>query len=273
MFGSVSKRGFSAGALLVLFAGGLIAFCIPVALAQTGNRFDVASVRPTPATEQGMRVMYDPNHFVMTNTTVLSLIELAYNMNDYQIADAPEWVRSLHVDVDAKVDPENLRTNATTNSAPSQPPDLDQKRLREEVRNLLADRFALRITQTTENKPAYFLMPDHDQHRKLIVASNAAPMVQTGAGHLRCTHASMQDLADWLSQTVQRQVVDKTGLSGFYAFTLGWDPAGGMEMSEDKDRPPDVFTALKQQLGLKLKAGRAPTPVLHIVSVSRSSPN
>lgn len=114
---------------------------------------------------------------------------------------------------------------------------------------------------------------------ELVVAKNGPKLtkaearpggVTSGRGHLTATAASMDRLARFLAGSyvkLDRPVVDKTGLDGVFDFTLDWTPDS--DLQKHPDGPPDIFTALQEQLGLKLEARKGPVEVFVVDHVEK----
>jgi bla regulator protein blaR1 len=140
------------------------------------------------------------------------------------------------------------------------------------LQTLLADRFQLRIHREVKDMPVYALVTAKGGS-KLKPPDPSKMGMRTLAGaegiHITAWQGSMGKLADQLSVTAERPVLDKTGLPGNYAFTLAFTPVAG---AADSDIP-SLSTALEEQLGLKLEPQRAPLEVIVIDNVSPPSAN
>ena len=182
------------------------------------------------------------------------IIELAFDVKGFQLLGRPSWLNSERFDIEAK---------------PSAPVPYSQCKLM--LRTLLVDRFKLATHSESKQLPVY----------KLIVAKNrlkihpvdAAAMLgirtfDTGKGQLVSGGISMAQLAGMLSliREVEKQVADETGLAGNYEFTLNWTPDGP---SADTVSGISIFSALQEQLGLKLEAGKGPVQVLVIDHIEK----
>ncbi|HEV3201893.1 MAG TPA: TIGR03435 family protein, partial [Bryobacteraceae bacterium] len=133
----------------------------------------------------------------------------------------------------------------------------------------------LRIHRETREVPAYALVVGKNGH-KLQESSADAPGkngVRSGRTglHMEASRGTMELLASQLSHSAGRPVVDKTGLTGYYAFTFDWMPANATPES-DPDTP-SMFTAIQEQLGLKLEPTKAPREILVIDHAEKPSEN
>jgi uncharacterized protein (TIGR03435 family) len=145
------------------------------------------------------------------------------------------------------------------------------------LRALLEDRFQLKIHREKKLMPGYALVVDK-RGPKLQPNNGANRLIQDGRGSLVAKKEGMFWLAGCLSQMLGRVVTDETGLSGEFDFSLKWSPGPGENSTtfqtpttpSDSDGP-SIFTALKEQLGLRLDSRKAPTEVIVVDSVQRPS--
>ncbi|HEX8712735.1 MAG TPA: TIGR03435 family protein [Terracidiphilus sp.] len=236
------------------------------------DAFEVATIKPVDADGERGRfiIMRGKDTFVGKNYTLKLLIAAAYELNPREISGGPEWVESDHFDILA-------RTPGTV-----QPTHDEQMRM---LRNLLANRFKLSFHRQQKVFSIYEL--DVDKGGSKLKASKAAadapPAVISTVypGHILmpARNVSMADFVSVLQRAVlDRPVVDKTGLQGRYDFDLQWAPDETQFGGEIPVAPPDAssppfFTAVREQLGLRLVATRGPADVLVIDHVEKPSPN
>jgi bla regulator protein blaR1 len=286
---------------LLLIAAGLIAVATPIvfgllnatptrAESQAGNTttqlplFEVASIKPNKSGEPNVRLMFTPNGFSATNAPLGEVIRLAYQVQEFQMSGGPPWINSERYDIEAKVD----------SSAAEELKQLDQDQRRFMLRPLLEDRFQLKVHQETKELPIYALVvgkngpklheakPD-DTYPDGIKGPDGvghAGLMRMGPGGITAQGLSMATIARLLSQQLGRTIVDKTGLTGNYDVNLKWTPDNGpasMMGPDGKPTPetsgPSVFTAIQEQLGLKLESQKGPVEVLVIDRVERLSEN
>jgi uncharacterized protein (TIGR03435 family) len=241
-------------------ASRLLALLLPLlALAQPPDRFDVAVIRPTTAAPgAGTSVdLLAGGRLRIVNEPARLLVRFAFEVQDSEIAGAPAWLDSDRYDLEAK-------TGRPEKIAPSQMPAL--------IRNLLEDRFRLQAHREKREIPVYALVVAKPNARLKPAASGEVPGTATTDSHASrktvATATSMDLLAKYLGNRLGRIVVDKTGLSGAYDFTLEWAP----DQSPDSSAP-SLTTALREQLGLRLESQKAPVEVLVIDRIERPSAN
>src|SRR5262245_31234963 len=136
---------------------------------------------------------------------------------------------------------------------------------------LLAERFKLKVHRETREMPIYILVVANNGSRLTPAKDDERPMVGgTGPGRMQFQKTSMVTLAQNLSENLSQMVIDKTGLSGMFDFTLEW----ATDLSQpDPDRRPSIFTAVQEQLGLRLESGKGPVEVLIVDGVEKPSEN
>ena len=261
--------------------------------------FEVASVKPNISGDGNIRLgLQAGGRFTATNVPVRQLIIFAYQLQNFQLVDAPDWTRNERYDVIATAGRE-IPPSPIGQAGPIQMM----------VRSLLAERFKLVVRNEQRDMPIYALVLDRPE-RGLgsaikpttadCAAINAAARGRGGAppappapgerpqcgmmggfGMVRAGSMPMTQLVQMLSQQVQRVVTDKTGLTGNFDFDLtftpdqlpqGPGPAGAPAPAVDQNGP-SIFTALQEQLGLKLDAQRGPVDVLVVERVERATPD
>lgn len=206
-----------------------------------------------------------------TGITLKRLIMTAYNVQGFRIVGCPEWVAARRWDVQAKPD-------GTAS------PD----RFRQMLQTLLEDRFQLHSHSEKRKLPVYELTVERNGSKLPPVKdSKTEPTMQVANGLIRLGSATTATFASRLSSAVARPVVDMTNLSGEFRFALEWTPEPGEDggpttagfppgMPEEPlytRNGPSLFTAIREQLGLRLKSARRPVEVLVIDSVEMPIPN
>jgi uncharacterized protein (TIGR03435 family) len=270
-----NKPNFSrtlAPIVAALFA--VVIFCVhaPAQAAAAPQTFDVASIHINNTETDGHHhIISDPgeSHFRTINLALRELIQFAYDMPDSQILGGPTWLDSIMFDIDAKSDP---AVDAELHALPTEQA-RHQKQLM--VQALLADRFQLKVHQETRQLPVYALVVAKDGPRFKPSQINGTTIDASRARlHIAGSDDTVGVLTRELAQVLGRVVVNQTGLSGRYDLTLRWTPDDAATLaSPSPDVPPDIFTAIQEQLGLKLESTKGPVPVLVIDSAEKPSPN
>ena len=184
-------------------------------------------------------------------------------MRQFQIAGAPDWVKSDRYDLAAKAEGD---------------PPIGQ--LQSLLQRLLADRFQLRQHSETREAALYELVVIKPGKLKTSgprgCSADETPCggLRNTPGHTKGYKLTGGDLAGSLTFLLGRLVVDKTGLSGRYDVELDWTPDSvQMQSSPVESSAPSIFTAVQDQLGLKLRSAQGPVPTLVIDGVERPSGN
>ncbi|HEY1743206.1 MAG TPA: TIGR03435 family protein [Granulicella sp.] len=280
---------------LVLAALGLLAMAAPLAFglvrmipihAQTAApQLEVATVRPSdPAKEHLGLYWRKPDGFKLEGTTLRGMIAYAYSVPGSVkglVQGGPAWMLSDAFDVQVKVDP---ATTERWNKLPQQPVDEERRSLE---RALLTERFQLKLHREMREMPAFVLtvakggsklqtpVPEKD----LQAGVPQSRINFLGRGHWQGHFALLSNLSRSLTTEPEadgRPVVDKTGLTGQYDFTLHWtpvDPGPGAAPTDAAEQGPSLFTALEEQLGLKLTPAKEQIEVIVVDSVEKPSEN
>jgi uncharacterized protein (TIGR03435 family) len=141
------------------------------------------------------------------------------------------------------------------------------------VRFLLADRFKLKLHRETKEMNVYFLVVARKgTSLKQIGESDQGTSMHDGNGRLDATMIDMPALASYLGGELGLSVLDKTGLSGVYNIQLEWSPDGNASTPASVSSP-SIFTAVQEQLGLKLEPGRGPVEMLVVDHAEKASAN
>jgi len=252
--------------------------------------FEVASIKENVSVSDSASVRAQPGGRVsVSNNSLRNIIRNAYNVQNYQIIGGPDWINSVRWDIAAKA-----------------PDDAPPQQLLLMLRTLLADRFKLVIRNETREMPIYALTlarPDGRLGSQLRPSSadcaaifaaakakgetpppttNGRPTcgTRTTRGSMTTTGVAMRDFARNLGPFTGRPVLDKTGLTGAYDLDLTWTPEEAPP-GPDGTAPPappssdgvSLYTAVQEQLGLKLDAQRGPVDVLVIDSAQRPVEN
>jgi uncharacterized protein (TIGR03435 family) len=237
--------------------------------------FDVASIRENTTHDQhthnSIYNSWTNARFTATNLPVKMLLQLSFAMPESRILGSPAWVDSTTFDVEAKSD-----ASVDEQMGKLTPDQAKQQKLAM-LRSLLADRFKLVTHTETRELPIY----------QLVVARGGAKLKPNPGGnswgtgnnsiHVQGGDDSLAILADRLADAVGRVVVNNTGITGQFDMRLKWTPDDQpppmLNGAPDTNPPPDIFTAIQEQLGLKLEPAKGPVPVLVIDHIEKPSEN
>ncbi len=260
--------------------------------------FEVATVKPSKPgyTSSGFNLELGSDRFSIVNMPVKGIIHFAFRaVNDDQVTGLPAWGSDEPFTITAKLD------EAQASALRKLPPDQSTDRLRLMVQSLLVDRFHMAVTVQDRKLPLLALIVAKGGPKltevpksKLPTDSDFAALFAPGAkpqpqirytslhgsnGHLEAGAVSLRMFTDWLSAQQEgegRIVVDQTGLDGKYDFNLDWAPDnksdGAAEPSPGPLKAP-FNTALKEQLGLKLKAMTGDVPVVVVEHIEKPTDN
>lgn len=236
-------------------------------------RFEVASIRPAKPDDRGKGFRTAGRRISCENETMNDIITYAYGLHPKQIVGGSDWFGTDKFDIVG---------------TPDVPGALDSKQEQGMYRKLLADRFQLKFHHETRTLPVYVLTVGKEGHKLTISKKQIGTPDQTfqitpDLVKLRETSATLAEFAGILQGTVMdKPVVDQTGLTGKFDFLLRWTPDDsqftqmGVRLQPNPDVPsaaPGLFTALQEELGLKLEPAKAPVDVLVIDHVERPSAN
>jgi uncharacterized protein (TIGR03435 family) len=289
LFNDARKYSFS-----VLFGACLLATAVPlraqsqsIAAASPDLQYDVASIKLNKSGGGSIGVHNSPDSYSVTNVPVQTLMQWAFGVQSYQMIAAPDWFASERYDIEAKMDPAVADALQKLN--------LDDRRIARQhmLQALVLDRLKLTIHRETKELPIYSLVIGKSGS-KLQETKPTAPGVpvprggvsvrtsRTGSGPITLTvlHCTNTELAGVFVPHVGRTIIDKTGLTSVYDFTLQFmpddaavAPVAGAGSSAPDPTAPSIFTAIQEQLGLKLESGKGPVEVIVIDHVERPSGN
>ncbi len=250
--------------------------------------YDAVSIKPNKAGDGRIMINQGQDRYAGSNVTLKMLLRYAYNLTtDEQISGLPGWAENDHFDVEAKLDAETV---AAQKKMSKQDSAVQRQQM---LQVMLADRFKLKVHHEQKELTVYNLVVAKGGTRLKEnvaepVAADALP-TQTGKvgsgmmrlmmGNLTATGVPISNLADFLAQTVHKQVIDKTGLTGKYDITLQWTPddmpagAAAHAATGIDNNAPSIYTALQEQLGLKLDSVRGPVDTIMVDHVEMASEN
>jgi bla regulator protein blaR1 len=258
--------------------------------AQGPKSFEAASIKRNNSGDPGVMMRRLPNGATLVNVPLQMIIVQAYEIQPSQLEGGPSWIFSDRFDIQAKAERE------------LKPPEF-----RELMRNLLADRFGL-VTHTEQKTRAVYalvqaktgklgpkLRKSETDCAALAAGRGGAPPpppapdepircgMRMTPGQMTAGGTSMAALASTLSRQLDRMVIDKTGIAGTYDFELAFAPnqapqppppgASAPDPSTIESGAPDLFTAIREQLGLKLESQKAPVDVVVIDKVEPPTEN
>ena len=303
---SRSRRKFSLCAFGIIAAATLIVFGFAdVAQSRAQSQpqsaptnsptyeFEAASIKPTMLSGGTFAPGFTTDGYRAAHVTLQTMIVQAYGVRQYQISGGPSWLISDYFDVEAKLD------SSVADALKTLGPDQLKLARQRMLQALLADRFALKVRNVTKEGSVYLLVVGKNGSKMQDAKPSAAHQLagpdsggitgvialdrgSGGGTKAMATSVNIPYLARYLSQVLRRPVLDKTGLTGIYDFTLDFVPDVGATPvstgSDDNTLPADpdgapIFTAIQQQLGLKLDPGKGPVETLVIDHVERPSGN
>lgn len=224
--------------------------------------WDVVSIKPHKQLESGGSLYVRPDGLEINNLTIHSLMWSAFDVKSQdQFSGWPGWADSDHYDVRAKVAPEDAERWHNTHGHDG------EEQYQRLIRQILEDRFALKAHIEKRELPVYELVVAKQGSKLKEHAPNTGSISNYHPGKISAQATTITSLIVNLSGTVGRVVIDKTGLSGTYDFELTWAP------DYQPDAGPSIFTALQEQLGLKLQSARAPVDVVVIDHIEHPSEN
>lgn len=230
--------------------------CLLMILAQ--DTFEAASIRPSQAQNNNSGITTSRGGVKTGNTSLLGLILFAYRIHPYQVIGASGWMEDLRWDVNAR------NPDGDSGDGKSVEPALAR------MRNLLAERFQLKLKQETRELPVYGLVVEKTGLKvKPEEGGNGSTHTNqnNGSGRITGQGIRVKDLALILSAMVGRTILDETGLGDTkYQIELNWTDGGSGD-------GPSIFTAVREQLGLRLESKKGPVPVYVVEKAEKPSEN
>lgn len=271
----------------------LCSLCVSLAIVvgtAAAQQFDVASIKPNNSGANTLSVRIAPGgRLTAMNASLRSLVTAAYQIRFFQLAGGPSWMDSARYDIQAK--------------GPLKPGIKPADQISQMLQALLADRFQLKVHKETRDMPVFALTvakngPKLESAKDTPCFDPTAglppPIDDLAAGRIRpCggfnrapgqmsgARVTMKDFTSTLGTVLNRTVIDKTGLNGTYDIALKWTP-DEPPASLPPDAPatpqagepgPSIFTAISEQLGLRLESQKGPVEVIVIDSAEKPSPN
>jgi len=252
----------------------------PPATTVTLPIYDIVSIKPNKSNNPNIRISFNDDSFEATNAPLKVILQIAYGIRQDLISGAPEWAGSDRFDIKAKVlDPNTAQLKK-----------LSKEQRAAMLLPLLTDRFQLKAHKETKELPVYDLVQSKGGSKLKEVAPEPPPapddpdapkpkgrgnMMWHGDGHtvqLTATTVQIESLTNVLAQELKRSVIDKTGLTAKYDISLKFAPedAPPQDTAGD-DAAPSIFTAMQEQLGLKLQPSKGPVETLVVDNVELPS--
>ena len=231
--------------------------------------FEVASIKPSPQVRMWSGFQPQPGGRFEAHATVKAMVAWAYDIREFYVTGGPAWASSDEFTVVAK---------AETAATPAQ--------MRQMLRTLLSDRFKVSVRRETKEAALYDLVAAKGESKLQEAKGDPGFIAFKGPGQIECQRIDMRGLAGYLQTLLGQVVLDKTGMTGVYNFKLTWTPdesqagkpgagpVGGRAENPAGAAPdpgPSIFTALQEQLGLKLEPGRGPVDTIVIEHVEKPS--
>jgi bla regulator protein blaR1 len=267
--------------LFIAFSGFAAAFAQAPPEPRYG--YEVASIKKADPATRGVRIGPGAQGGLRTmNTNLMVLLTFSYDVRDYQIIDAPKWATGESFDVSFTPDkPESF----------PKPGEADVKimetlmdRQRQRMQAVLRDRFGIKLRVETRELPVYILSPARNGSKlKAPEEAGKGPSMMTNPekGDLTGFGANMRMFTNVLSNILKQPVVDHTGFEGTFDVKLHWKPdtfvgsaatpAGEAPVSEIEGA--SIFTAITEQLGLRLESKKGPVTVYVIEKAERPTEN
>lgn len=235
----------------------------------TPPTFDVASIHlhtPQPHEHNQIWSASSDGNLTTSNISLKALIQFAFNMPKSRIVGAPDWTTSQFFDIEAKSTDDTL--NQRLHDLPSEQAKPIKLAM---IQALLADRFGLKTHREQRVLPIYELVAAKDGP-KLTPSKSGGLTINDGRDHFNGKGITMPLLAQELAQYAGRVIIDKSGITGRFDIDLRWQPDDAPPTSNDAAYPP-FFTALQEQLGLRLEPAKGPVDVLVIDAVHQPTAN
>ena len=219
--------------------------------------YNSVSIKPAKSASDMVMLGSSPDGLTANGATLQMLIQMAYGVADFQILGGPNWLTSERYDVGAKAGA----------SAAGELQDIVSQRM---LQALLVNRFRLMVHRETKEFPVYALVTA--KGGPILKKSKPGIGLLIGQGQLISKGGSLGMLVDRLSRLLGRPILDKTGLTGNYDFTMRWEPESQAPIMSSSDSfGPSILTVLEEQIGLKLESQELPVDVLVIDRAEKPS--
>ncbi len=283
----------------------LAAVAVPILsqqLSPAKPSFEVAIVKPSTSADNRIMIMAQPGgRFMVNNATLKMVMGVAYRVRDFQMMGGPNWISSDRWNIEAKAE------EGTVPPQKGFPDPTVPDPLMLMVQSLIEDRFQLKMHRETKELAVYELLVGKSGS-KMKLSADQSPIeppgrgapppppqrggrggptprgsVAVGRGNLDASGVPLRNFVQILAQQLGRPVIDKTDLKGLYDIKLQWTPELGQGQftpggAEPPPPPadasgPSIFTAVQEQLGLRLESAKGQVEVLVIDSVQKPTEN
>lgn len=239
--------------------------------------YDVVSIKPNKSGSGRTSISVNNDSYSAENISMKQMLSNAYDVKEYLISGLTGWANSARFDVNAKIvgmDADALKK-------------LTDKQRQAMLQQLLTDRFQLKVHTQTEVLPIYEMVvakggakitavepagPDPDADKSKEFKGMGRGSMRVNNTVLTAHDVALESLANSLSVRLSRTVVDKTGLKGNFDLSLTWSPDDGSAAASDSSAP-SLFTALQEQLGLRLQPAKGPVSTLAVDHVELPTEN
>jgi uncharacterized protein (TIGR03435 family) len=226
----------------------------------------VASIKPADPNARGSSSNSDRRFVTIKNWTLKRLVRRAFGVEDYQVTGGPNWLDTYHFNISAKVD----------EAEPELKGKEGQERVQAMLESLLDERFEFQFHRETKTLPVYNLVAAKSGFKLTAVKDTGGSSSNSNNGKLTAQGISMAALAVFLSGEMERPVLDATGISGVFDFKLEWSrQQDGAAKAPDANEiaGPSIFTALQEQLGLKLESTKGPVEIIVVDHAEKPTEN
>jgi uncharacterized protein (TIGR03435 family) len=207
-------------------------------------KFEVASIKPNNSNDRYSSINIDQVEIFVRNSTLHNIIQYAYNTQSFGVA-APDWLSTLRFDITARFAAGTTRAEC-----------------REMMQQLLIERFKLEAHRETKVLQGYALTIAKNGPKIKPVEDTGGRNADTGGGRFRMEQVNMLQFTSQLTGKLGQPVEDATGLKGVFTFDLAYTPDRGLDEKSMQDSGPSIFTAVQEQLGLKLEGRKAPVEMI-----------
>jgi len=257
----VSTTGVATSAIILsglILAGSLTPRWIAFAQPTPRPSFEVASVKPSGPDDHLMYRLQPGGRYIATNLSLKTLIANAYAVPEFHISGGPGWRDSDKFNIEAKV-------------GIALPPWPDSnKQLSLMLQSLLADRFKMASHRETREETVYELIAARGGAKLKTARADESAGFEMVPGRIRSMAVPLEYLATNLAYLLGRTVIDKTGLAGKYSYTVTYTSD---DAPPGDANSPSIFTAIQEQLGLKLESTKGPVEFLVIDHVEKPDAN